>query len=108
MYERGEGVERDAVQALRHFEQAAELGSPSGQFNTGRAYNGAIGVPGATPFGRVTGNELADAHEVRGYPALVGPIRQNRRMAVSVSCRTNAGCFAPANFGNESPGPGAR
>ena len=72
MYERGEGVERDAVQALRHFEQAAELGSPSGQFNTGRAYNGAIGTRRDTIRARYW-YELADAHEVRGYPALVGP-----------------------------------
>lgn len=100
MYERGEGVERDAVQALRHFVQAAELGSPSGQFNTGRAYNGAIGTRRDTIRARYW-YELADAHEVRGYPLVDRPdgadASGSRRYRLPDQCRPSRPPMAAMN-----------
>jgi TPR repeat protein len=44
MYRKGEGVEKDAVQALRWFRKAAEQGVAQAQYNLGVRYENGNGV----------------------------------------------------------------
>jgi len=39
MYENGQGVPKDAMQAFRYYERSANLGNVSGQYNLGRLYD---------------------------------------------------------------------
>ncbi len=44
MYDRGEGVEKDAVQAVSWYRKAADQGNAYAQYNLGRMYDSGEGV----------------------------------------------------------------
>ena len=45
MYDRGQAVQQDHVEACKWFRKAADQGHPSAQFNLGNAYAEGMGVP---------------------------------------------------------------